>query len=81
MKDLSTNFLGQPIQGHNVHAPLYGIGRCDEIELSTIVQKAGGQLIINQSLAPVLGTNEPRKSIWVQVGYPLCSVGGPSPLG
>ena len=35
------------------------------------------QLIINQSLAPVLGANEPRKSIWVQVGYPLYSVGGP----
>ena len=36
---------------------------------------------INQGLAPIPGAYEPRKKIWVQVGYPLYSAGGPSRLG
>ena len=78
MRELSPNLLSQPVQGHNVHTPFNGIGRSNEVELSSIIQKAGSQLIINQGLAPMPGAYEPRKRSWVQVGYPLYSAGGPS---
>ena len=81
MRDLSPNLLSQPVQGHNVHTPFYGIGRSNEVELSSIIQKAGSQLIVNQGLTPISGAYEPRKSIWVQVGYPLYLAGGSSRLG
>ena len=76
MGNWSPYLLSQPVKGHNIHTPFYSIGRSDEVELSPIVQKAGGQLIINQCLAPIFGAYERRESIWVQVWCPPYSAGG-----
>ena len=69
--DGSPNLLPQIVQGHNVHSSFLGTDRSNEIELSSIVQETGGQLIINKCLTQILGAYEPVKSIWVQIWGPL----------
>ena len=64
-------FLGQIVQGHDVHSPLLGIGGRDEVELSSIVQETGNKLIINKYLTQILRAYEPVECIRVQIRGPL----------
>ena len=55
---LPSYLLSEVIQGHDIHAPLSGIGGSNKVNLRSIVQETGCQLTINQDLTQILRANE-----------------------
>ena len=53
------------------------VGSGDEVELSSIVQKTGGQLPINKSLAQNFGTDKPTVGVGIEIRCALHFGGAP----